>query len=249
MDDAGRLRRGRAGRDRPRPGLLGARGEEGLQAERPEASPGQLGQARFAETRLGQQLRSLVFGQLGQVGLGLGVQEDPFRGRDQSRQPLPQAGVGELFGVGVEDVQERLSRQQLELAQIYQVDPGRGTAGEQRGPGVQEFLRAADRVRHPDPHRVLAGLRFLGQPGGGLLQRLQVGEDQLGDDGLDVALWRHVALHVADVRVAEHPDDLAYRIGLADVAEELVAQPLALGRAPDQPRDVDEPHRGRDDPR
>ena len=45
------------------------------------------------------------------------------------------------------------------------------------------------------------------------------------------------------------PDHLADRVGLADVAEELVAQPLALRGAADQPGDVDEPHGGRDDPR
>src|SRR5438105_468230 len=37
VDDPRRLRGGRAGPDRPGPGFLGARGQEGLQAERAEA--------------------------------------------------------------------------------------------------------------------------------------------------------------------------------------------------------------------
>src|SRR5690349_435090 len=41
VDDAGRLRRRRASLDRPGPGLLGASGEEGLQAERAEPGLGQ----------------------------------------------------------------------------------------------------------------------------------------------------------------------------------------------------------------
>ena len=48
------------------------------------------------------------------------------------------------------------------------------------------------------------------------------------------------ALDVGDVAVleaAQHVDD---RIDLADVGEELVAEPFALGGAADQPGDVDE---------
>jgi GAF domain-containing protein len=45
----------------------------------------------------------------------------------------------------------------------------------------------------------------------------------------------------------EHPDDLADRVGLADVGEELVAEALALGGALDDAGDVQEVHRRRDD--
>jgi hypothetical protein len=93
---------------------------------------------------------------------------------------------------------------------------------------------------------VLAELGFLGQPRHRLLQRLQVGEDQLGRDGLDVALGRDIAVDVTDVRVGEDPHHLADRIGFPDMGEELVAQAFALRRAADQPGDIDEADGGRD---
>ena len=61
----------------------------------------------------------------------------------------------------------------------------------------------------------------------------------MSDGGVDAAVDVH------DVRVVEHPDDLADRVGLADVRQELVAQPRALGRALDDAGDVDEGHRRR----
>ena len=53
-------------------------------------------------------------------------------------------------------------------------------------------------------------------------------------------LGRDLAVDVHDVAVLEGPHDLADRVGLADVGEELVAQPLPLGRAADDAGDVDE---------
>ena len=80
-----------------------------------------------------------------------------------------------------------------------------------------------------------------------VLDGLQVGEDQLGVDRLDVVGGADLAVDVDDVRVAERADDLADRVGLADVREELVAQALARARAAHDAGDVDERHRRRDD--
>ena len=60
------------------------------------------------------------------------------------------------------------------------------------------------------------------------VQRVEVGEQQLGLDHLDVALRIDAALDVHDVRIVEAADDVQDRVGLADVGEELVAEPLAL---------------------
>ena len=49
------------------------------------------------------------------------------------------------------------------------------------------------------------------------------------------------------VLILEAAHDLHDRVDLADVRQELVAQALALARAFDQPGDVDELDRGRDD--
>ena len=73
-----------------------------------------------------------------------------------------------------------------------------------------------------------------------LLDGGHVGQDQLGLDGLHVALRIDLAGDVHDVGIAEEAHDLADRIGLADVRQELVAQALALRRARHQTGDVDE---------
>ena len=77
-----------------------------------------------------------------------------------------------------------------------------------------------------------------------LLERLHVGQDELGHDGLSIArgvdeIARVVGL-AHDVRVLEIANHLADGIALADVRQELVAQARALGGGTlDQAGDVD----------
>jgi hypothetical protein len=67
---------------------------------------------------------------------------------------------------------------------------------------------------------------------------------QLGLDDLDVGDGVHLASHVDDVLVLEAAHHVDDGIGLADVAEELVAQALALAGAGHQAGDVHELHDG-----
>ena len=162
-------------------------------------------------------------------------------GRDQRRQLGAQGGVGQLVLVEVEDVEERLGGQQVQLAQRPAVEPG----GEDGLPAVEHLLRLAHGLELG--HDVLLDPRLLLQPRDGLLDRLQVGEDQLGVDGLHVVLRRDAPVDVHDVVVLEDPDDLADGVAVADVREELVAQPLALAGALDDAGDVDEVDRRGDE--
>ncbi len=73
-----------------------------------------------------------------------------------------------------------------------------------------------------------------------VLDGLQIGEDELGVDGVDVVGRIDLAVDVDDVVVFEGAYDLADRVGLADVGEELVAQAFAFGGALDDACDVDE---------
>ncbi len=93
--------------------------------------------------------------------------------------------------------------------------------------------------------RLLAGL--LGQLGQPVLDRLEIGQDQLGVDGLDVVDGRDLAVHMDDIGVGEDPDHLADGIALADGGQELVAQPLAHRRALHDAGDVHERDHGRHD--
>src|SRR5215218_2020268 len=75
------------------------------------------------------------------------------------------------------------------------------------------------------------GTERAGMPALGLLE---VGEDQLGLDRLDVGARRDPPVGVDDVLVGVAAHDVQQRVRLADVGQELVAEPLALMRALDQ---------------
>ena len=71
------------------------------------------------------------------------------------------------------------------------------------------------------------------------LYHLDVRQDQLKVDGLDISGGVYAALDVDDIVVVKTAHNVNDRVALSDVAEELVAQSLALARALDQPRDID----------
>ncbi len=244
MDHPGGLGGRRADRDLPGAGLLGPGGQERLQPERAEPRGRELGQPRLAHPGLGEQLGGLVLGQLRQVGFGLGVKEDRLGGRDERGELLAQPLVRQVRDVHVEHVQERLGGQQVQLTQRPQRDPGGRRAGEERRAVVQHVHSGGGRGAPLGPFRILTEFCLFDQPGQRPVQSLQVGQYELGDDRLDVAFGVGRALHPGHVGVGEDPDDLADRVGLADVAEELVAKALPLRRAADQAGDVGEPHGG-----
>lgn len=178
------------------------------------------------------------------LGLDLGVEEDRLGGGDQGALLVLEVLVDQLVLVDVEHVEERLDREEVQLVEeLALLGAGRDARREEGLAGLQDLLRVLDRGEHRDLLLLEAGL--LRQARDGLLDGLEVGEDQLGVDRLDVVLGRDLAVDVDDVLVLEGADDLADRVGLADVREELVAQALTLRRAPDDAGDVDEVHRGR----
>ena len=176
----------------------------------------------------------------------LALRNTASAGRDERTEPGVQVGVGELVLVEVEHVDERLGRQQAQPRREGEVDPG----------GLAPRHTACSPPRAPSGPRAAfsrSGLdSFLirdsfSSRDDRLLEGLQVGEDQLGVDRLDVRARRDLAVDVDDVAVLEGAHDLADRVGLTDVGEELVAQPLPLGRAAHDAGDVDEGDRRRQD--
>ena len=79
------------------------------------------------------------------------------------------------------------------------------------------------------------------------LEAVEVGEHQLGLDRLGVAHRIDRALDMGDVAVLEAAQHMGDGVDLADVAEELVAEALAVRRAAHQAGDVDELELGRHD--
>ena len=94
------------------------------------------------------------------------------------------------------------------------------------------------------------GVAALGGPPDPLqppLDGREVGEQQLGVDGLDVALGVDVAVDVHHVLVLEAAHDVGYRVALPYVTQKLVAEPLTGARTAHQPGDVHEVDRRGDD--
>ncbi len=75
---------------------------------------------------------------------------------------------------------------------------------------------------------------------------IEVGKDQLGIDHLDVAQGIDVARHMDNVVVLEAAHHMGDGVDLADVAEKLVAESLALAGPGHQAGDIDEFHLGID---
>ena len=241
VDDSRGLRSRRALADRPRTRFLGPRGEVGLQAEGVEADAGERVEARLVLADRLQELERFLVVEAGELGLDLGVEEDDLGGCEQVAHLLPERRVREFGLIGVDDVQERLGSEEEELADGLGVHP----RGEDRRAGVEDLLRLLG--RREDLDAVLVDARFLLQARDGLLERLQVGEDELGVDRLEVFRRVDATFDVDDVRIGERAQHLADRVGLADVRQELIAEPGALARSLDDARDVDEGHgRGKD---
>ena len=93
--------------------------------------------------------------------------------------------------------------------------------------------------------RPLAAARVADHARVAALGLFEVGEDELGLDRLDVGERVDAAVGMDDVRIGMRAHDVHERVGLADVREEAVAEPLAGVRARDEPRDVVEVDRVR----
>ena len=142
----------------------------------------------------------------------------------------------------VGDVQHRLGGQQVQFAQ-----PGAGVAVQgqraHRGAGLQAFAHLPKQC-HEGDGILVPGARHAADAVGGPLHGVEVGQGEFGVDDLDVIGGRHLARHVHDVAVPKAAHHVGDGMGLANVGQELVAEPLALGGAGDQAGDIDEFHGG-----
>ena len=111
---------------------------------------------------------------------------------------------------------------------------------------AQQRERAVDEVERFLRLLVLAADQLL-QRDDAPLQAVEVGEHQLGLDRLDVGDRIDRVADMRHVRIVEAAHHMRDRVDLADVAEELVAEPLAFRSALYEARDVHEGEPGRDD--
>ncbi len=153
--------------------------------------------------------------------------------------------AGGVLLVDVADVEHGLGGEQLRLVEHALL------LGVLR-PGEPRRLALAEQLQRLAEHagrdlRLLVALRgLLGEGGDALLEAFEVGEHQLGLDRLGIGDRIDLVVDMLDVVVLEAAQHMDDRVDLADVAEELVAQPLALGGAAHEAGDVDEGELGLD---
>ena len=155
---------------------------------------------------------------------------------------LPRGGVAL---VDVADVEDRLGGQQLRPVE-RELLLGVLRLGQPRRLAVAKQLQRLAEHRGLDLRLLVALLGLLGEGGDPLLEAFEVGEHQFGLDRVGVGDRIDPPLDMGDVAALEASQHVDDRVDLADVAEELVAQPFALGGAADQPGNVDELELGLD---
>ena len=131
----------------------------------------QLVETGFFDTHRLKQLQCLVRLELGELGFRFGVKENRLGRRNQITQRSDEINVGQLPRVDVEDVQERLGRHQMQLAQRLWIEPG----AEHRPAFFENRLGLAHRSH--DRLLVLLDPGFLLQPRQRLLDCLHIGEE------------------------------------------------------------------------
>ena len=149
------------------------------------------------------------------------------------------ATAGGTVVVALVDVghqQHRLGRERVQVAQRV----GR-VGGHRHRARRAALLQRGDDLGHPallGLGLLVAAARLLGHALQAALGLLEVGVEQLGLDGLDVAARIDLALGVDDVVVVMGAHDVDDGVDLADVGQELVAQALALAGAAHEAGDV-----------
>src|SRR5690606_31486172 len=103
-----------------------------------------------------------------------------------------------------------------------------------------EDLRAGDRLLVTTAGEALGAVQR-GEHG------FKVGQGQFGVDRVDVARRVDASFDMQDVSALEAADDVKNRVDLADVGQELVAQPLTAAGPADDTGDVDDADGGGDD--
>jgi hypothetical protein len=227
--------------------FLRAGGEVGLQTQQLVAGADHAIQTGLVQAQFLQEIAAIGFVELRNLRFDRRAHRDDFRILfDRAlTHGIEVRIVLEAVLRDIRDVHERLERDQM---QLLQQPPLLGILDQRprRLAAVQMIAQLLQQIALPD--RILvAGLRGLLRALQTALDGIEIGERQLGVDHFDVIERLDAARDVHDVVVFETAHDVRDRIRLANVREELVAKPFALGRAGHQSRDIDELDRRRQD--
>ena len=243
VDDARGLRRRVAAMDRPRAHFLRPRGEVRLQAEQLVARVDHAVEARLGHAHVGEEHGLVVAVEVGDLAL-----PSPRTRRRPARLPSPRApSRASSSGLSLKPCSATLATYIVGFIVSRKNGCSSVAAPRRRGlrraPGWPRSAPAA-----PSRARRRSAALPCRRPSARVFAYFAscfstVARSASASSVLIVSMSEigsHLARDVHDVVVLEAAHDVRDRVGLADVGEELVAEALALRRARDQPRDVDE---------
>jgi hypothetical protein len=185
-------------------------------------------EARLVQAQLGQEHLGLVRLQLAissSILAEITTWAAPCASAISATRALWALPVAASSSATLQTIEDGLGGQKLKhlprlLVLLGDLDHAGGLAVLQRGARLhQAFLL----------HRLLVAAAHLAddvlQP---LLDALQIGQHQLGLDGLGIGDGIDAALHMGHVAILETAQDMGDGVDLADIGEELVAEPLPL---------------------
>jgi len=232
--------------DRPCAGFLRSGREVGAKAKEMVGGADEQAHAAVFDAQASQKLPGFFRRQVGEFAFDLRADHDRaaaevLRGIVAHRAHMLRGGrislkIREVVFADIAGEERRLGGQEEKTAQdvlfgIGEFEGERGLAGVEMG---DEFFREGD---FGFSGFVSAARGFLVTLGA-FFYRGEIGEDELGVDHFDVAHGIDRSRDMVDVGTLEATHDLDDRIDLADVAQELISEALALTRASDQSGDI-----------
>ena len=230
--------------DGPGAAFVAARGQEGDEAQQLVAALDQPVQTRLLQAQLFHEHGLFVrIVELGDVGLELCADRQHLAALLRGQRLHLGEIAAALGGIDVGLAEVRGVDRLAERQQVARGDHGGVILGAFERAGEIALVHIVAQGREDLDLVVEALVAALGvflRLVDAAVDHLKVGHDELGVDDVDVAQRVGRALDVGDVGIVEAAHDVDDRVAAADVGQELVAQTLALRRALDQTRDVDE---------
>ena len=245
MNLSGRLWRRRSDFGRPGADFFDARSEIGLQTEQCVSMPDHTIQARFVKPEVGQEVLFVFVIQQRDLSFNRRTDADNLCTLVDRilTNSIEMRVVLKAILINVGDVHDRLVCDQVNAQQNFILQIGFFQRANRQAL-VEVSLDPSQRIAVSDSI-FLAGLCrsrcTIKLP----LYGLEVGQCQFGVDRLDIVDRIDLSCNVCDVVVLKTTHNVSDCVGLTDISQKLITEPLTFRRASDEPRDIHELHRRR----
>ena len=163
-----------------------------------------------------EQFAGFIFFQLEQLGFGLRIEEYGLSRGDELAEFFLLSVVGKHCFIRIEDIEEGLSRHQVQIAHEGEVNLALLRCGEEGAIIFQNLLGFLGCFHLGGQILILA--RILFQARQGLFDGLEIRKNELGINYGDIVARVHFAIDVNDIVIREGAHYLANGVCLADIS-------------------------------